>query len=207
MTIRCRETLEDLVFPTSPQDMHSPAPPPSLRDFRARILKVWNLQLGRRISKHAPKFQHYSRYRLRAGVLAAPSRRLLGRGRNAVSSWERGLTLPSVPKLLRMAKLLGTLAEGLYWDSTRPHPARVAMTYRHAWGFAPACSARAHQPPPGLSLAREETLLAALDCDRGALAAALRELELVGRSGRSSAPVSSSPACAHGSYCISQRFP
>lgn len=39
---------------------------------------------------------------------------------------------------------------------------------------------REHTSRRGLSLAREETLLAALDCDRGALAAALRELELVG---------------------------
>ena len=41
---------------------------------------------------------------------------LLGRGRDAVSSWERGLTLPNVPRLMRMAKILGTLAESLYMD-------------------------------------------------------------------------------------------
>jgi len=40
----------------------------------------------------------------------------LGRGRYAISSWERGLSLPSVPKLMRMAKVLGTLAEALYHD-------------------------------------------------------------------------------------------
>jgi transcriptional regulator with XRE-family HTH domain len=45
---------------------------------------------------------------------------LLGRGRNAVSSWERGLTLPSVPRLLKMAKTLGTLAESLYMDFYSP---------------------------------------------------------------------------------------
>ena len=41
---------------------------------------------------------------------------LLGRGRNAVSSWERGLSLPNVPRLLRMAKILGTLSEALYFQ-------------------------------------------------------------------------------------------
>jgi transcriptional regulator with XRE-family HTH domain len=41
---------------------------------------------------------------------------MLGRGRNAVSSWERGLTLPNVPRLMRMAKILGTLAESLYME-------------------------------------------------------------------------------------------
>jgi transcriptional regulator with XRE-family HTH domain len=41
---------------------------------------------------------------------------MLGRDRDAVSSWERGLTLPNVPRLMRMAKILGTLAESLYMD-------------------------------------------------------------------------------------------
>lgn len=41
---------------------------------------------------------------------------MLGRGRDAVSSWERGLSLPSVPRLLKMAKILGTLAESLYME-------------------------------------------------------------------------------------------
>ncbi len=42
--------------------------------------------------------------------------------------WERGLTLPSVPKLLRMAKVLGTLAESLYMDfyTTFPKDGGVA---------------------------------------------------------------------------------
>ena len=70
-----------------------------------------------RVSRHAPKFPNTIReYRLRAGLSQRKLAQLLGRGRNAVSSWERGLTLPSVPRLLRMAKILGTLAESLYMD-------------------------------------------------------------------------------------------
>jgi len=75
------------------------------------------VQLTPRVSRHAPKFPNTIReYRLRAGLSQRKLAQLLGRGRNAVSSWERGLTLPSVPRLLRMAKILGTLAESLYMD-------------------------------------------------------------------------------------------
>ena len=106
---------------------------PSLRDFQGAYPEGMEVQLSRRISKHAPKFPNTIReYRLRAGFSQRHLARLLGRGRNAVSSWERGLTLPSVPKLLRMAKLLSTLAEGLYWDfySTAPRSRRHDL--RHA---------------------------------------------------------------------------
>ena len=70
-----------------------------------------------RPSRHAARFPNKIReYRLKAGLSQRRLAELLGRGRNAVSSWERGLTLPSVPRLLRMAKILGTLAESLYMD-------------------------------------------------------------------------------------------
>lgn len=70
-----------------------------------------------RSSRHSPRFPNKIReYRLKAGLSQRKLAETLGRGRNAVSSWERGLTLPSVPRLLRMAKLLGTLAEALYQD-------------------------------------------------------------------------------------------
>ncbi len=70
-----------------------------------------------RASRHAPRFPNTIReYRLKAGLSQRKLAELLGRGRNAVSSWERGLTLPSVPRLLKMAKILGTLAESLYRD-------------------------------------------------------------------------------------------
>ena len=70
-----------------------------------------------RASRHAPRFPNKIReYRLKAGLSQAKLARMLGRGRDAVSSWERGLTLPNVPRLMRMAKILGTLAESLYAD-------------------------------------------------------------------------------------------
>jgi len=70
-----------------------------------------------RPSRHSPLFPNKIReYRLRAGLSQRKLAGILGRRRNAVSSWERGLTLPNVPKLMRMAKELGTLAEALYQD-------------------------------------------------------------------------------------------
>jgi transcriptional regulator with XRE-family HTH domain len=70
-----------------------------------------------RASKHAPRFPNTIReYRLKAGLSQRKLASLLGRGADAVSSWERGLSLPNVPRLMRMAKLLGTLAESLYMD-------------------------------------------------------------------------------------------
>lgn len=70
-----------------------------------------------RASRHVPRFPNSIReYRLKAGLSQRKLAEFVGRGRNAVSSWERGLTLPSVPRLLRMAKTLGTLAESLYAD-------------------------------------------------------------------------------------------
>ena len=68
-----------------------------------------------RPSRHAPRFPNQIReYRLKAGLSQRSLGEILGRGRNAISSWERGLTLPSVPRLMKMAKVLGTLAESLY---------------------------------------------------------------------------------------------
>ena len=73
------------------------------------------VQLTARALKHAPRFpNHIREYRLRAGLSQRSLARHVGRGRNAVSSWERGQTLPSVPNLMLMAKVLGTLAEALY---------------------------------------------------------------------------------------------
>lgn len=75
------------------------------------------VQFTPRVSRHAPRFPNTIReYRLKAGLSQRKLAGLLGRGRNAVSSWERGLSLPSVPRLLKMAKILGTLAESLYMD-------------------------------------------------------------------------------------------
>lgn len=68
-----------------------------------------------RASRHSPRFPNKIReYRLKAGLSQRRLAAHLGRSRDAVSSWERGLTLPNVPRLMRMAKILGTLAESLY---------------------------------------------------------------------------------------------
>ena len=70
-----------------------------------------------RASRHAPRFPNKIReYRLKAGLSQRKLASSLGRGKDAVSSWERGLSLPNVPRLMRMAKILGTLAESLYMD-------------------------------------------------------------------------------------------
>lgn len=76
-----------------------------------------------RASRHVPRFPNKIReYRLKAGLSQRSLAESLGRGRNAISSWERGLTLPSVPRLLKMAKHLGTLAEALYREFYAPVP-------------------------------------------------------------------------------------
>lgn len=88
-----------------------------------RYHEAMPIQHTPRASRHAPRFPNKIReYRLKAGLSQCNLAEMLGRGRNAVSSWERGLTLPNVPRLMRMAKILGTLAESLYMDfySTLP---------------------------------------------------------------------------------------
>ncbi len=74
-------------------------------------------------SRHPPRFPNKIRqYRLQAGLSQRKLAELLGRGRNAISSWERGLTQPSVTRAVRMAKILSTLAESLYADFYTPIP-------------------------------------------------------------------------------------
>lgn len=86
------------------------------------------IQYTPRSSRHRPKFPNRIReYRLRAGLTQRKLAEMLGRGRDAVSSWERGLSLPSVPRLLRMAKILGTLAESLYMEFYSSFPKNEAQ--------------------------------------------------------------------------------
>ena len=76
-----------------------------------------SIQHTPRTSHYVPRFPNKIReYRLKAGLSQRKLAGMLGRGRNAVSSWEGGRTLPNVPRLMRMAKILGTLAESLYMD-------------------------------------------------------------------------------------------
>ena len=70
-----------------------------------------------RASRHVARFPNTIReYRLKAGLSQRKLAAMLGRSKDAVSSWERGVNLPNVPSLMRMAKILGTLAESLYRD-------------------------------------------------------------------------------------------
>ena len=83
-----------------------------------------------RASRHAIRFPNQIReYRLKAGLSQRNLAAMLGRGKDAVSSWERGLALPNVPCLLKMAKILGTLAESLYIDfyTTIPKETEAAI--------------------------------------------------------------------------------
>lgn len=73
------------------------------------------VQYTPRLSRCVARFPNTIReYRLKAGLSQRKLAAMLGRSKDAVSSWERGVNLPSVPLLMRMAKILGTLAESLY---------------------------------------------------------------------------------------------
>ncbi|MCC6653003.1 MAG: helix-turn-helix transcriptional regulator [Candidatus Eisenbacteria bacterium] len=75
------------------------------------------VQLTPRPSHRAVRFPNAIReYRLKAGLSQRKLAAMLGRSKDAVSSWERGQNLPSIPLLMRMAKILDTLAESLYHD-------------------------------------------------------------------------------------------
>lgn len=88
------------------------------------------VQFTPRASRHAPRFPNKIReYRLKAGLSQRKLAALLGRGKDAVSSWERGVSLPNVPRLMRMAKVLGTLAESLYMDFYATLPKDEGVTH------------------------------------------------------------------------------
>lgn len=75
------------------------------------------VQYTPRASRHAPRFPNRIReYRLKAGLSQRKLGALVGRGRNAISSWERGLTRPDITLGVRLAKAVDTLAERLYQD-------------------------------------------------------------------------------------------
>lgn len=78
-----------------------------------------------RASRHPARFPNAIRhYRIKAGLSQKKLGALVGRGRNAISSWERGLTRPDVTLGVRLAKALSTLAESLYmafYSPSREH--------------------------------------------------------------------------------------
>ena len=75
------------------------------------------VQYTPRASRLVARFPNTIReYRLKAGLSQRKLAAMVGRSQDAVSCWERGLNLPSVAVLMRMSKILGTLAESLYRD-------------------------------------------------------------------------------------------
>jgi transcriptional regulator with XRE-family HTH domain len=72
-------------------------------------------QYSARLRRVLPKVDNRIRpYRLQAGLTQLEVARSLGIRLTTVSSWERGQTCPTGPMLLRLAKVLDTLAEALY---------------------------------------------------------------------------------------------
>src|SRR6185295_6583509 len=72
-------------------------------------------QYSSRLRRIRPKVHNeIRRYRLQLGITQRELARQVGVRLSTVSDWERGITCPSAPMLLRLAKLLSTLAEGLY---------------------------------------------------------------------------------------------
>jgi transcriptional regulator with XRE-family HTH domain len=72
-------------------------------------------QYSARLSRLRPRFANeIRRYRLQVGLTQTEVARGLGVRASTLSSWERGQTCPAGPTLLRLAKVLNTLAEALY---------------------------------------------------------------------------------------------
>lgn len=87
------------------------------------------LQLTPRPSHHTPRFPNtIRRYRVQMGLSQHRLSAVLGTHRSTVSLWERGLRVPSVPRLFKMARELGTMPEALYHDFYSTFPSDQAPT-------------------------------------------------------------------------------
>jgi transcriptional regulator with XRE-family HTH domain len=72
-------------------------------------------QYSTRLRRLRPRFgNEIRRYRLQLGLTQLEVARSLGIRLATVSSWERGQTCPTGAMLLRLAKVLDTLAESIY---------------------------------------------------------------------------------------------
>ena len=72
-------------------------------------------QYSSRLRRIRPKVHNeIRRYRLQLGITQRELARQVGVRLSTFSDWERGITCPSVPMVFKLAKLLSTLAEGLY---------------------------------------------------------------------------------------------
>jgi DNA-binding XRE family transcriptional regulator len=85
-----------------------------------------NFQRTQRRSRTKGRYPNRIReYRLRAHMSQSALGAMIGRTRSSISLWERGLGLPSVPDLFKLAKALATLSESLYiglYPMHRPEP-------------------------------------------------------------------------------------
>jgi len=68
------------------------------------------------------------KYRLALGLTQRELAAMLGIHANTLSEWERGLTCPAAEPLLRLAKVLSTLAENLYPQFYFRHGAKEQLT-------------------------------------------------------------------------------
>jgi DNA-binding XRE family transcriptional regulator len=74
-------------------------------------------QYSSRLRRIPPKVHNeIRRYRLQIGKTQRELARELGVGLSTFSSWERGMTCPSVKMVFKLARYLNTLGEGLYPD-------------------------------------------------------------------------------------------
>ncbi len=81
----------------------------------------FSLRRGRIPKRHPNEIR---RYRIQSGLTQRALAHAIGRDRRDVSSWERGITLPTLPTGLRLARRLNTLAEALFWDFYSKYPQR-----------------------------------------------------------------------------------
>lgn len=86
-------------------------------------------QYSSRLRRPSPKNPNEIRhYRLKSGYTQRQVGCLVGVRPSTVSAWERGMSCPSARVLLRLAKELDTLAEGLYphfYNDRRREPREV----------------------------------------------------------------------------------
>jgi transcriptional regulator with XRE-family HTH domain len=74
-------------------------------------------QYSSRLSRIPPKTANeIRRYRLQLGLTQRQVAKHFRISVSTFSSWERGMTCPSVPVVFRLAKYLNTLGEALYPD-------------------------------------------------------------------------------------------
>lgn len=72
-------------------------------------------QYSSRLRRIRPRVHNeIRRYRLQLGITQRELARRVGVRLSTLSSWELGMTCPALPMAIKMAKILNTLAEGLY---------------------------------------------------------------------------------------------